>query len=237
MATPRDAKRADWVAQRRKTVAKLSAKLAALTGLPAEELIERGLFRRGEPRQAVRVPDLGGAEITVRPGTSDVLVLLETLSGRYHLPPPGIEPGVILDLGSNIGATMAHFAHLYEDARVCGVELDAENAELCALNVARWGERCQVLHAAVAGSDGTGSYERTGGALGYKLGAGAERVRTMAIDSIFEHFGLDEVDYLKMDIEGAEREVLRDEDGGPSVCARSRSRCTSRPRWTRCWRT
>ena len=31
----------------------------------------------------------------------------------------------------------------------------------------------------------------------------------MSLDSVLDHFGLDEIDYLKMDIEGAERDLLR----------------------------
>jgi FkbM family methyltransferase len=183
-------------------------KLSSLTGLSVEEVIER-LFSPGAP-QTVRVVPLGETEITVRPGTSDVLGLLDTFLGLYHLPPPGTEPRVILDLGSNIGTTIAHFAYLYDDVRVCGVELDTENAALCARNIAPWGDRCEVLHAAVAGKDGTSGYDReVGDELAFKIGSGSSPVRTLSLDSVLDHFDLQEVDYVKMDIEGAELEVLQ----------------------------
>ena len=51
---------------------------------------------------------------------------------------------------------------------------------------------------------------RAGGALGYRLGTGTETVRMLSVDSILEHFELDEVDYVKMDVEGTERDVLRE---------------------------
>ena len=187
----------------------LAASLGALTGLPAEEVVER-LFREGDP-QTVRIKHLGGGELTVRPATSDIYVLRDTFFGRFHLPPREIEPRVILDLGSNIGTTMAHFAHLHRDALICGVELDEENAALCVRNTARWNDRCRLLHAAVAARNGTAQYEREVGIhrWGFRIGSGSAPARAMSLDSIVEHFGLEKIDYVKMDIEGAECEVLR----------------------------
>ena len=69
-----------------------------------------------------------GCDIAVRQGTKDYCAVRDTFAGRYHLPPSGITPETILDLGVNIGMTMAHFAVLYRRARMIGVELDADNA-------------------------------------------------------------------------------------------------------------
>jgi len=184
------------------------ANVSLVTGLSGEEVVER-LFSPGEP-ETIRIEPLGGAEITVRPGTSDILVLVDTFVSGYHLPPPDVKPRVILDLGSNIGTTIAHFAHLYGDVKVFGVELDAESAELCAKNIAPWGDRCQVLQTAVAATDGMNRYDRrAGNEWGFRIGSGSSPVRTVSIDSLVGQFGLSEIDYLKMDIEGAERDVLR----------------------------
>lgn len=153
------------------------------------------------------IPGIG--EFAVRPGTSDVLVLRDTFIGKFHLPP--FEPAVILDLGSHIGTTIAHFAYLYPKARIYGVEMDAENFALCRRNIAPWSERCQILHAAVAASDGESSYDPNIGIhhWGYRIGEGSQPVETQSIDNLFARFELNRVDYLKMDIEGTEADLLQ----------------------------
>ena len=114
-------------------------RLSSITGLSVDEA-ER-LLEPGEPR-AVPIVCLGHS-ITVRPGTSDVLVLRDASIGQYHLPPS--PPRTILDLGAHIGTTVAHFAHLYPQARIYGIELDAANFSLCEQNVAPWSDGCELL--------------------------------------------------------------------------------------------
>ena len=57
---------------------------------------------------------LRGTEIYCRLGTTDIEVFEDTFIKRYHLPPLDLEPvRTILDLGSNIGLTIAHFASVF----------------------------------------------------------------------------------------------------------------------------
>ena len=164
----------------------------------------------------LRLRPLGGREVLVRPGTSDIGTVWGTFARRYHLPPAELgSPGTIWDLGANIGLTMAHFAQLFPCARVLGVELDEDNVGLARRNVAAWGDRCQVIHAAVWPSDGEVRYRGwPGGTSNYQVTGSGEGtlVRAVSIaELVREHGG--PVDYLKVDVEGAEREVLREGDG------------------------
>jgi FkbM family methyltransferase len=61
---------------------------------------------------------------------------------------------VILDLGANIGITVADNARRYPGARLIAVELDPENAELARLNTAPWADRVELLQGAVWTEDG-----------------------------------------------------------------------------------
>src|SRR5436305_882928 len=81
----------------------------------------------GEAEIAIRA--LGGWSVTIRRGSSDAEVVWETFSGKFHLPPSDLWPRTIWDLGANIGLTVAHFAVLYPEARLIGVELDDGNLE------------------------------------------------------------------------------------------------------------
>lgn len=166
--------------------------------------------------ERLRIRPLGGHEVLVRPGTSDIGTVWGAFARRYHLPPRELgAPGTIWDLGANIGLTMAHFACLFPRARVLGVELDEDNVALARRNVAAWGERCQVLHAAVWASEGEVRYRGwPGGTSNYQVSGEGEGtpVRAVSLAGLLrEHGG--PVDYLKVDVEGAERELLRDGRG------------------------
>ncbi|MDQ4049137.1 MAG: FkbM family methyltransferase, partial [Actinomycetota bacterium] len=167
--------------------------------------------------------------VLLRPSTSDVDTVWGTFAGAYHLPPPEApDPRLIWDLGANIGLTMADMAIRFPRARIVGVELDRENAELARRNLSPWSERCEVVEAAVWPEDGVLRYHRlAGGTAGHHvadLPAGSDgvvRARAISPDTLLERSGPDAVvDYAKVDVEGAERELLR---AGGSWVARVRT--------------
>ena len=179
---------------------------------------------------ALRARPLGGREVLVRPGTSDADTLWDALVRRYHLPPPEAvsprgDPGPVsvLDLGANIGLTVAHLAETFPGARVVGVELDAANAALARRNVAPWSARCSLVEGAVWPEDGELEYH------GWSANTSSFRVtddedstavvrhaRAVSLSSLVEELG--GVDYVKMDIEGAEARVLTERTGwAPAV--------------------
>ncbi len=162
------------------------------------------------------IPALGGHAVRVRPATSDLRVIDNTFWGRYHLPPPELAaPGVVVDLGSNIGLTMSHFALLFANARIAGVELDSGNAVLCRRNIAAWSDRCTVLQAAIWSDDGEVAYHRNPDeAWAYRFGVrgdgAAVTVKARTLDTVLESILPNEtIDFLKVDIEGAEQHLLR----------------------------
>lgn len=167
----------------------------------------------------VRLDLLGGERVRIRPGTADVWTVLDLVPPRHMPPRQAPPPRYAWDLGANIGLSMAHMAVVFPDVRVVGIELDAVNAELCRRNIAPWADRCEVIEGAVFSREGEFTYHHTDGMeVGYRIDAGAgpsgaERRRTRAItlNSLLERDDAPEViDYVKMDIEGAEREVLRE---------------------------
>jgi FkbM family methyltransferase len=171
----------------------------------------RGKFDEREPIH-VRILPLGGLTVTLRPGTSDASVVLDTFLARYHLPPDDIEPRVIWDLGSNIGLTIAHFAVLYPGARITGLEPEPAAAALARLHIQRWSERCRIVEAAAWVEDGELSFvSEPGNEFGGRVLPGLAdttlRVRAMSLNTLLAGEG--EVDYLKMDVEGAEEQILR----------------------------
>lgn len=159
----------------------------------------------------LRLRPLGGMPFRVRPGTADADVVWQTFVGRYHLPPAGLDPATILDLGANVGATVAHFAVLHPSARIVAVEVDPENAALLRANVAPWGDRCEVVEAAVWSEEGELAFDRAPGREdGVRVrddGGGTGRAQAVTVASLLDRAG-GTADYVKLDVEGAEREVL-----------------------------
>ena len=61
-----------------------------------------------------------GREVQLRSGTTDEQVFHETFVKQFHVPPEEIRPATVLDLGCNIGLTVAHFEALWPDAEIIG---------------------------------------------------------------------------------------------------------------------
>ena len=145
----------------------------------------------------------------------------DTFFHQYHLPPSdlALTSGVILDLGANVGYTAVHFAHRYPRSRVIAVEMDASNAALATANTASL-SNVTVVNAAVWREDGAVAYDSNGSEWGFHVESGESAnsgvlrsVRAISVASLLHECGVDSVDFLKMDIEGAEVEVIGDGGG------------------------
>lgn len=191
--------------------------------MPLRDAIQiRRLFRiRGTKPDSPRLQEVYvrplQTRILLREGTTDAAVVSDTFVGLFHLPPPEIpDPRTILDLGSNIGLTVAHYAVLYPRARVLGIELDPETAELARRNVHRWDDRCEVMTGAAWVREEKVPFDRVlGEEYGAHVGVASETstyVQGYSIGSLVDRLG-GSVDYLKMDIEGGEDDVLAENIG------------------------
>jgi protein-L-isoaspartate O-methyltransferase len=95
-----------------------------------------------------------GREVHPRPGTTDEQVFHETFIKQFHVPPEEIRPATVLDLGCNIGLTVAHFELLWPNAEIIGVELDSENCVVSRRNC----RRARILNVAVSATSGMQMY-------------------------------------------------------------------------------
>ena len=168
-----------------------------------------------EPK-CLRVREAGGNPLLFRPGTTDLKVLWDTFYHKYHLPPVDLKPDcTIVDLGAYVGYTVAHFAYLYPKSLIIAVELDKDNIKIASQNIKFFQARCELKHAAVWSKNGHVAYggEEEWGFHVFDqdsdIGTSIKRAPARTLDSIFEEYNLENVDYLKMDIEGAEANVLK----------------------------
>ena len=118
----------------------------------------------------------------------------------------------VLDLGANIGVSVVAFRNLFPAAKIIAVEMNSENFQLlqenCSadpdvelVNAAIWSENGCVDQVDV----GEGEWAlRVGDYAGKALG----QVPSYTFEKILEKYKVDRIDVCKMDIEGAESDVL-----------------------------
>ncbi len=135
----------------------------------------------------------------------------------YHFDADRSDP-FILDCGSNIGVSILYFKHLYPQARVVGFEPDSRVFPYLAKNMESNGlQGIRLIQAALSSNEGLVEFFSDG-----KYGSGlAEQVvadgepgwtRSQVPSMRLRHYLNEPVDFLKMNIEGAEYEVLKDSE-------------------------
>jgi len=170
----------------------------------------------------VTVYPLQNQLISLRTGTTDAVVFYETFSGLYHLPPyfpDRVE--TILDLGANIGLTAAHYCVMFPQAQLIGVEADSKCSLLAIENTQPWKERCRIINAAVWKDNGTVMFGvKAGHEYAGSVGGQGEQVavNSITINALIDQLGVKCVDFVKMDIEGAETSLIKEaNDWAPRV--------------------
>jgi FkbM family methyltransferase len=130
----------------------------------------------------------------------------------YDFPPQRLDPR-ILDCGSNIGMSVLYFKHRYPQARIVGFEPDPTIMTFLRENLERNGlTDVEIVNAALAAQPGTITLHSDGGPATHMEGYTPEDVpnwNTFEVPCVRLSEYLNEpVDFMKMNIAGAEYEVL-----------------------------
>jgi FkbM family methyltransferase len=163
----------------------------------------------------VRVASLGGA-IRLRSHTTDISVLKELVIGRTYDSSVERAQGrvhTIVDLGANTGLAARLLLNRYPGAAIVCVEPDPDNAALLRQNLEQAPCGAQIVQACVGAHERRVKLASSTGAWGYTMedlddGDGNGDVEVVALERILNDAGIEQVDVLKCDIEGAEREVF-----------------------------
>ncbi|ATL48501.1 hypothetical protein COR50_15775 [Chitinophaga caeni] len=117
----------------------------------------------------------------------------------------------IIDCGANIGLSVVYFKHLYPGAEIIAFEPDERNKQTLARNVESFKLADVQLEAkAIWINNDSISFESSGG-QGSKIGEAGAKEDTVQISCQRLKDLLDRrIDLLKIDIEGAEYEVMKD---------------------------
>jgi FkbM family methyltransferase len=157
-----------------------------------------------------------GASLYLRPETTDVAVYKEIFIDHQHVVDLSPPPRNIIDGGGNIGLSAVDFALQYPLARVISIEPEAGNFEMLKKNT-RLFPNVLPLQAALWNQGTELALLDPGcGAWGFHTSANVldeakiQVVPALTISEIIARFKIEVIDILKLDIEGAEREVLAD---------------------------
>jgi FkbM family methyltransferase len=116
---------------------------------------------------------------------------------------------VILDCGSNYGTSILYFKSIYPDAIITGVEADPDIYKVLSKNIdRRLFSNVKLINKALTNNKGPMIFFSEG-ADGGRIHVNADatnifEIETIPLDDLIEG----QVDYLKLDIEGAETDVI-----------------------------
>jgi len=157
--------------------------------------------------------------VYLRNNSIDRRVFTYVFYSRWHQPIPEVtisNTPVIVDLGTNIGLSVITFKHWYPEARIIGYEMDRENFELAKKNTISL-QNVHLVNKAIHHKSTNVSYEKSGREDAYtitphKQGFSAITVEAITMSDVLVENNIKMIDYLKMDIEGAELDIMSSAD-------------------------
>ena len=149
--------------------------------------------------------------IALRANTSDIPTFEQIfIWDDYSFPLP-VEPKFIIDGGANVGFASLYFANKFPGVRIIAVEADASNVEMLRENTMSY-PNISVIHAGIWHKAAWLEIENPQDAeWAFRVReteAHEGALRSITIDEILEQSGSASIDILKLDIEGAEKEVF-----------------------------
>jgi FkbM family methyltransferase len=129
-------------------------------------------------------------------------------------------PRTIVDAGANIGLSSIYFSNRFPQSKIIAIEPEERNFEMLTRNTlpydniiairgALWHEN-KSIHLVDPGLGEWGFMTQAHDAVEERFGAILQEVRGMTVDTVMNEQGIEHIDILKMDIEGAEQEVFSD---------------------------
>lgn len=125
---------------------------------------------------------------------------------KAKLPPDAY----IIDCGANIGLSVIYFKQLVPNAKIVAFEPDEKNAELLKRNADSFDLQNVEIRQEAVWIDNTTLSFKSEGTMSSKIDEstqnGSNKVRAIRLKELLNR----KIDFLKIDIEGAEYEVLKD---------------------------
>jgi len=135
---------------------------------------------------------------------------------EYYLP-PRFRPDVILDVGSNIGASILYFHQVYPTARIVGFEPHPDTFAVLQKNVGSL-PQVSILNCGLGNTNtqitvpeesiNYGAFSTSEGKRSHRQDRGVVQCEIRRLDHVLSELGIKQVDLIKIDCEGAEAAVF-----------------------------
>lgn len=150
--------------------------------------------------------------IFLRNSTSDIPTFHQVVSDEEYDIDFGFDPKIIVDCGANIGLAAAYFKNRFRDVKIISVEPEPSNYELLLRNTAAYpdihcinaGVWCRSAHLLIE-DNGYGNWGFQVKEVGYSTG---KTIKALSISDIMEKYEINQIDVLKIDVEGSEKELF-----------------------------
>lgn len=166
---------------------------------------------------------LGNQTFSLRKHTSDIDVFLQViLHGEYRLVLDLIRKNhlpiaTMVDAGANIGLTSALFAHAFPELEIVALEPDPDNARQLEANLAALNTpRVRAMGCGLTPQSGwlvpnDGFLDNREWSRSFRFSAepvSGPAMRGISVEDLLRQVGFHHIDFLKMDIEGGERDLF-----------------------------
>jgi FkbM family methyltransferase len=149
--------------------------------------------------------------VYLRRGTSDFLNFIQIFVNAEYSPCFSYIPETIVDLGAYIGLSAIYFANRFPNAKIVCVEPSSDNYDLLRINTKPysnihlinagvWSHKAKLKIAKQIGGDWGNILKETD--------EDGDVIETISIADIVDKFKFTKIDFLKIDIEGSEKQVF-----------------------------
>jgi FkbM family methyltransferase len=152
-----------------------------------------------------------GVVIRYRRERGDLQGIREIFMDEIYRLPDGAAPSSLLDLGAHIGLATLWLSHEYQLSQVAAYEPVPANFDLLTRNCARNGVDAHLHQAAVSRYSSSGGFTLGESSNLGRLAEGDSGVAVVGIRDVVSSISFGP-SLVKIDIEGAERQILMDED-------------------------
>lgn len=166
-------------------------------------------------RHWIRKITISETEIYIRTNTPDLQVAISSLCEGEYKNIRLIDPKYIIDAGANIGTSAIFFSRRYPAAKIIAIEPEQSNFELLVKNTSSI-KNITRINAALWGVPARKEIKnRFTGQWGYTVSNTEEQseltgqeIDCITMDMLMEDYGIKNIDFVKMDIEGGEKNVF-----------------------------
>ena len=150
--------------------------------------------------------------VFLRNNTSDIDAFYQVFSNKEYSIKFNFKPKVILDCGANVGYASIYFKNAFPNAKIISIEPDISNFELLQKNTKQYSD-IFCLNGAIWNRDTNLIIKDIGlGNWGFIIEESSistkESIKAYTIDDIKTKYKIDQIDIIKIDIEGSEKELF-----------------------------